>query len=302
MTSLDVDTVDRNVTPWRPDLAAEHLRGRLPAERYATGVAYQAVRGIVPLRSRPDGRVGQGSELLYGETLTVYEIRDGWAWGQCDHDGYVGYLHAACLTDRVRAATHRVAALRAFLFPEPSFKTPPLRAATLGAPVTVEELVEGPGGPYARIAPEGFVAARLLVPADHRAADPVTVALRFLEVPYLWGGRSGIGLDCSGLVQIALAECGLPVPRDTYLQVRSVGDAVAEGDAAEAAVRAGTARRSDLAFFPGHVGLMVDGEHMVHANVHRMAVTVDPVLEVAERVRRQDGRGLTALRRPVLPV
>lgn len=302
-----LDGIDRNITPWRPDLAAAHLQDRLPAARYVPGTVRQAVRGIVPMRAQPDFQLGQTSELLYGETLTVYEDQDGWAWGQCGHDGYVGYVRADALTDRVRAPTHRVAALRAFVFPAPSFKTPPLRAATLGAQVTVEEEADGPGGPYARIAPEGWIAARLLRPAAERVADPVEVALRFLEVPYLWGGRSGIGLDCSGLVQIALAEAGLAVPRDTYLQVRDVGRPVAEGPAAEAAVRDGQARRGDLAFFPGHVGLMVDGTHLLHANVHRMAVTMDPVVEVAARVRAQegcgqDGHGLTALRRLALPV
>ena len=112
--------LDRNLVPWRPDLAAMSLRGIHAAERYAAGTLHQAVRGIVPMRSAPDASRGQATEMLHGETITVYEVKDGWAWGQLTADGYVGYVDAAGLSDRIAAPTHRVRAFRAFLYPAPT--------------------------------------------------------------------------------------------------------------------------------------------------------------------------------------
>ena len=282
--------IDRNLVPWRPDLAAESLRGVHPAERYAAGALHQAVRDTVPVRSAPDAARGRATEMLFGETITVYEIRDGWAWGQLAADGYVGYVEAAALTGRIAAPTHRVRALRAFLYPEPDFKRPPAGALCFRSPVEVVERAKG----YARIRaagkPAGWVPEVALGPLDLVEPDVVATAQRFLGVPYLWGGRSGLGIDCSGLAQIACAAAGIAIERDTYRQVQTAGTLVGTDEGAGL-------RRGDLVYFPGHVGLMVDGETLIHANVRAACVSLDPVREVAARVAAEEGRGITAVRR-----
>ncbi|MGK9165501.1 C40 family peptidase [Inquilinus limosus] len=285
-----MSTLDRNLAPWRPDLAAESLRGIHPAERYAAGTSHQAIRGIVPMRSAPDAALGQATEMLYGETITVYEVKDGWAWGQLTADGYVGYVEAAALSDRIAAPTHRVRAFRAFLYPAPDFKRPPIRALSFRSPVEVVETVKG----YARIReagePGGWLPEVALGSIDAVEPDVVATAQRFLGVPYLWGGRSSLGIDCSGLAQLAHAAAGIAIERDTYRQVQTAGGLVGTDE------KVGL-RRGDLVYFPGHVGLMVDGETLIHANARAMAVSLDPAREVAARVAAEEGRGIVAVRR-----
>jgi hypothetical protein len=283
----DAVAPDPNVNPYRPDLAAAHLKGRVAAARYAEGTKRQAVRGIVPLRGKPDAGMPQVSELLFGETFTVYDAADGWLWGQCDADGYVGYARADGFGDAAPVPpTHRVRALRCFVYPAPDLKTPPLRALSLAARVAVAERRGG----YSRIAPDGWVHDTAIEPVDAVAPDPVATAYRFMGVPYLWGGRSSLGIDCSGLVQVALAMAGIAAPRDSYMQRDTVGAAVDGGAAA--------LRRGDIVFFPGHVGLMADGATLLHANARAMCVSLDPVMEVAARTQTSDGAGITAIRRP----
>lgn len=286
--------LDPVLTPARPDVAAAHLRGIVPAERYVAGTRHQAIRGIVPLRGRPDAEAAMTTELLFGETFTAYDSADGWAWGQCDHDGYVGYVEARGLGTEVAEATHRIVALRTFVYPAPDLKRPPLRAISLTAPIAVVET--SADGKYLRIHPEGWVPAVAAAPVSSVSLDWTAVAERFLDVPYLWGGRSSLGLDCSGLIQVALAACGRPCPRDTYMQVPILGTAVPNGSGPDD--RGGPdLRRGDVVFFPGHVGLMVDGHRMIHANATRMRVSIDPVAEVAGWTLASDGRGITAVRR-----
>jgi cell wall-associated NlpC family hydrolase len=266
-------TLDPNLTAARPDLAAAHLRGQVTAERYAEGVRHQAARGIVPLRGRPEAGASMVTELLFGETFTVYEARDGWAWGQCEADGYVGYAEAAALADTVRPATHLVTALRAFIYPRADAKAPPVRAISMGARLAAESV----DGSWVALAGGGFVPAASVRPLGWTEPDHVATAVRFLGVPYLWGGRSSLGLDCSGLVQVSLAMAGIPAPRDSIMQAAAVGRLLADS-------RAGTAlARGDLVFFPGHVGIMVDEARLVHANMSRMCVSLDALDEV-ERI------------------
>ncbi|MEQ8966344.1 MAG: C40 family peptidase [Azospirillaceae bacterium] len=292
------DGLDPNLTPARPDLAAAFLRGRVAADRFVDGVRRQAVRGIVPVRGRPSADAPQTTELLFGETCAVFEEREGWAWLQGEADGYVGYASAAALTARVAEPDHAVAALRCFVYPAPDFKRPPQRALALGARVAAR----GRDGRWVRVAPdeggEGWVVAEALRPLETPAGDPAATAERFLGVPYLWGGRSSLGLDCSGLVQVALVEAGIACPRDTYMQEAAFADRAMAGALDGDVPAPGAVARGDLVFFPGHVGVAVDATRMVHANVTRMAVSIDPIAEVAGWTRAAEGRGVTSICRP----
>lgn len=302
MTEIIPDSLppgyDPALTPWRPDLAAAHLKPNLPAARYAEGIPRRAGRGIVPIRNRPETGAMQTTELLFGEDFTVYEEADGWAWGQVAADGYVGYCEAYALEPRGPAPTHAVSALRCFHYPAPDMKQPPLKAFSLGARVTVTSTE----GRWRAIAGGGYVHETALRPLDQWLSDWAATAERFLGVPYLWGGRSSLGLDCSGLVQVCLAEAGHPCLRDTPMQEGTIGAPVAIDDARMAAAGIEALadhglRRGDIVFFPGHVGIMIDAQNMVHANATAMCVSIDPLSAVADRVRAAEGVGVSSVAR-----
>ena len=279
-------TPDPRRHPWRPDLAAAGLEGRVPSRRFVTGTPRQVRTGCAALKATPDDAAGQTSQLLWGESFTVYEEVDGWAWGQNLTDGYVGYVRNACLDARVTGPSHRVIALRSFVYPRPDLKAPPREVLSLGSPVTVEGGRDG----YVAITGGGWVFAGHLVPWNHAEPDFVATAGRLLGVPYLWGGRTSLGLDCSALVQLVLAVAGLSAPRDSDMQRNELGRLI-EGDGGAAL------RRGDLVFFPGHVGLMVDDERLIHATAFTMTVTVEPLATVVARTDPTRGGGVLAVRR-----
>ncbi len=275
---------DPRVNAYRPDLAAASLRGVVRAERYVDGVACQMRAGFAALNEEPSFESRQASQLLFGEVFTVYEERDGWAWGQNATDGYVGWTRIEGLEMEPAEPTHTVAALRTYLFPAPDLKTPPLDMLSLGCAVTVT----GTEGNWSAVAGGGFVYSRHLATRGAKPADPVDTALRFLEAPYLWGGRTSLGLDCSALVQLALAAAGIACPRDSDQQAAAVGALVSDDGAGHAF------RRGDIVFFPGHVGIMADATDLVHANAFHMCVAREPLAEV---VRRAGDKGISAVRR-----
>lgn len=271
------------LTPARPDLAARHLEGKVAAGRFADGEAREVIEPQVPLRRLPAPDALLDTEALMGERVTVYETsEEGWAWGQLDADGYVGFMPASGLAAPGPAPTHRVSALRTLVFPTPSFKPPPIGALPLGARVAVLRTE----GRFALTASGGYVPAPHLAAVDSREPDFVAVAERFLGTPYLWGGKTGLGLDCSGLVQVALTACGIVCPRDTDMQQAAVGEVVAHGPR----------RRGDLIFWKGHVAIARDETTMIHANAFHMAVAIEPIDDAIARIRQKDGE-VTCVRR-----
>lgn len=271
----DVLRLDPRLTPARPDLADERLRGQVEAAAYVPGRPHRITAPVAPLRRAPDPSAGLDSEALFGEAATIYDIRDGWAFAQLAADGYVGYLPAEALGPVDPAPTHRVSALRTFLYPAADLKRPALGALSLGAQVAVAARE----GAYARLPDGRFVWAGHLAPFEATEPDIAATALRFLGTPYLWGGRSSLGLDCSGLVQTALHAAGLAAPRDSDQQEAALGEAVVPGPDL-----AGL-RRGDLVFWRGHVGMMLDETQLIHANGHHMAVAIEPLAEAEARIR-----------------
>lgn len=264
-------TRDPRLTPARADLAAAHLEGVVEAPRYAEGHRRVVTEPVAPLRHAPFSVAGLDTEALMGEGVTVYDTdAEGWSWVQLDADGYVGYLPSDALRVPAGPATHKVGAPRTFLFPGPDIKMPPLATLPFGARLAaIEE-----GERFLRL-PEGFVFAGHAVPLDAREADFVEVAARFLGTPYLWGGRSAFGVDCSGLVQTALAACGMDCPRDSDMQERALGAPVPLD---------GPFMRGDLLFWPGHVAIVEAPQSLLHANAFHMMVAREPLEPALARI------------------
>jgi cell wall-associated NlpC family hydrolase len=277
---------DPRVTPARPDLAAESLRGKFEAARYVAGERYRVVAPTAPLRRAPDVEAPLETEALFGEAATVYEERGDWRWVQLARDGYVGYLPANALGPS-RAPTHKIAALRTHAYPSAAVKRPPRFALSLGALVEVSHFE----GDFA-VADDGFfLYAKHLAPIGACEPDFVAVAERFLDAPYLWGGRTSEGIDCSGLAQTALRAAGIAAPRDSDMQEAALGEPLPPDDA-----RAHL-RRGDLVFWRGHVGVMRDATTLLHANGWAMKVASEPLVEAAARIEANGGGAITSIRR-----
>jgi cell wall-associated NlpC family hydrolase len=293
----DAPALDKRVTPARPDLAARRLEGIVAADRYVDGEVRRVVAASAPLHRAPRFDAPLDSEALSGDLVTVYEETiEGWAWGELSRDGYVGYLPADMLGPSEPAPTHRVAALRTFRYPGPDLKLPALGHLSMGSGVSVVRGEERRGTLYAVLADGGgAIIARHLEPADARAADFVAVAERLVGIPYLWGGASTLGLDCSGLVQLSLRMAGVAAPRDTDQQEAALGEALPL-DAAPLDGRRSRLTRGDLLFWPGHVGIMLDDARLLHASGFHMEVVAEPVTEALARIAAA-GSELTTVRR-----
>ncbi len=279
--------LDPRLTPARPDLAAAHLRGVVEAADYVEGLPMQVVVGIADLRHAPRHDAAIDTQALFGEALMLFEDCEGWGWVQLARDNYVGYLAMTALAEGSPAPTHRVRVNRSFIYPGPNLKLPPLDALPLGALVGVAAT----DGGFARIGASGFVFADHLKPIDAKEPDFVAVAERLLNAPYLWGGKSSLGLDCSGLVQISLDAAGIEAPRDTDLQERALGFALPFDDSLTGLAR------GDLVFWRGHVGIMRDAAELLHANAHHMLVASEPLRAARDRIRAATGAQISAIKR-----
>lgn len=277
---------DPRLHVYRQDLAADSLRGRVDVPRYVEGTVRQVVAGVVPLRKEPRHDAPLETELLFGETVTVYEEREGWAWAQADGDSYVGYAAAEALSPAVNRTTHRVASLRTFLYPAPDIKAPPLDMVSMNALVSVQ----AENGRFSQLAGGQFVTSAHVAPLGAAESDFVDVAERFLGTPYLWGGRTSIGVDCSGLIQLSLHAAGIECPRDTDMQEARLGQPLPDPRDQS------SFQRGDLIFWKGHMGVMIDDDRLLHANAHHMAVAIEPVGEAIARIAANEGP-VTSVRR-----
>jgi cell wall-associated NlpC family hydrolase len=266
---------DPRLTPARGDLAAKYLEGKVKADRFVAGETFEVTDTIAPLREQPSADAALLTQALKGERVTVYDRdAEGFAWGQLNSDDYVGWLPDRALAKPGAAPTHKITAIRTFAFPGPSIKLPPAETLPMGAMVTVvredDELA---------VTREGWYLPKLhLAGIDYREPDFVCVAERFVGTPYLWGGKSSFGIDCSGLVQIALNAAGTPCPRDSDMQQDSLGRPLEAADS-------GKLQRGDLIFWKGHVAIVRDALTIVHANAHHMATVIENTQQAIARIK-----------------
>ncbi|MER9266278.1 NlpC/P60 family protein [Mesorhizobium sp. M0410] len=282
---------DARLHAFRSDLADARLKGEVSADRFVAGRPARISASVADIRRAPRPDAGVDTQLLFGEDVLVFEDVGGWAWIQAERDGYVGYVADTVLGGRDHAATHVVSVPRTFLYPGPDLRFPVSGELSMGSLVAVTGSAETRGTHYALLPSGQAVISGHLRPVAEFAPDYVAVAESFLGTPYLWGGVSGFGIDCSGLVQLAMHMAGRQVLRDTDMQATTVGEPLDPGPDF-----AGL-RRGDLVFWKGHVAIMTDPETMIHANGHTMLVSREGMREAVARIGYLYG-GPTGFRRP----
>lgn len=283
---METQDLDRRLHPYRQDLAAEYLRGRVKAERFVIGRTCQIRVERAPVRPKPDADTALETECLFGEIVQVYEEVDGWAWIQSELDEYVGYIESTMISDDVFKATHSVSQLGTYLYPEPNIKSAPIALLPMTARVAVKESIDQ----FCRLLSGGWVHGAHLAPIGSYSPDHCEVARKFLYTPYLWGGKTKSGIDCSGLLQVSLARCGMFIARDSDLQINLGRPVEFDGDDR-------ILQRGDLVFWPGHVGIWIDSKSLVHASASAMLVTIEPLHRVSTRIGLLMGKTFPQIRR-----
>jgi cell wall-associated NlpC family hydrolase len=277
---------DPRLTPARPDLAAKYLEGKVTAARFVAGEEFEIAAALAPLREAPSPDAELKTQALKGERVTIYDRNgEGFAWGQLNSDGSVGWLPDAALAKPAAAPTHKVTALRTLAFPAASIKLPPVEMLSMGARVTV---ARNDGG-FAVTREGWYLPQPHLVGLEAMENDFVAVAEQFVGTPYLWGGKSSLGIDCSGLVQIALNAAGIGCPRDSDMQQDGLGRELSPAETRHL-------QRGDLIFWEGHVAIARDASTIVHANAHHMATAVENTRDAIARIKAA-GSEVTAIKR-----
>ena len=271
--------MDRRLTPFSGRVAHASLEGQVSAP-LTEGEAARVVVPIADLRAAPGG--ARDRQLLLGDGVTVIDRDRGHAFVRADKDGYCGWVAEDALGHGPEP-THWVVAPATHLYEEPLVQARETTSVSLGSRVAVT----GSWGAWAST-PQGYVPVVHLRPLGQWAPDPVQVAESLLGTPYLWGGNSRFGIDCSGLVQVALHAAGKPCPGDSDMQM-ALGRALGPDERLQ---------RGDLVFWKGHVAMVVNADVLIHANGHTMSVSYEGIRDAVARISAGGG-GLVQARQRV---
>ncbi len=274
--------IDPRIHPWRKDLAAAHLKGKIDAPKFAEGIKVRIKAPVADLKKEPSDDAPLETQLCFGEVFEIYDEQNGWAWGQAAKDGYVGYLKSDRCEKKLLATTHIVSVRQTMILKQPSPKAQNMMILGMGAEIAVDGVVNS----FAKAKSGGFIPSQHLRKIDDPAPDFVAVAESLIGVPYLWGGRDTRSfIDCSALVQLALALVGISAPRDSDMQEEQLGQKIKP-----------PLRRGDLVFWKAHVGIMLDEDILLHANAFHMSVAKEPLSQAQARIQNVAG-AITSMKR-----
>lgn len=266
-------TLDKAINPYRDDIAAIKLKGIIEAPNFVEPQKMQINTLSAFLKTEPNIESPSLNEALLGDIFEVYEIKNGFAWGQLERDDYVGYIETSALGDNIFTPSHKIKTIRTYGFKEPSIKSRIVSTFSLGAKISPKgEIQNG----FYDCGEFGFVFAKHVCPIDEFYDDPAQIAQMYLGAPYTWGGNSSIGVDCSGLAQNSFKACGINLPRDARMQE-------ALGQNIEIKPDLSGLKRNDLIFWQGHVAIMVDETNIIHANAYHLMTVIEPLQEANER-------------------
>ncbi len=286
-TLPSIDPLERRLNAYRADLADARLQGKVKAKRFVAGINAKIIVAVADLKTSPDVDSETCHQFLLGEMVVVFEQANGWAWVQSRRDFYVGYVERRVLEIAVSAndekdPSHIVCVPATFIYPQAELKRPPLMALSMGSLVTVLSYESVRGTKYAILEDGSALIAKHVCALDAPASDYVSVCELLENVPYLWGGASGFGIDCAGLVQLAMRMSGHQVLRDSDMQWATIGEEIEAGFDME------NLRRGDLIFWRGHVavcqGDIAGVAHIIHASGFTMNVASEPLHTAIERI------------------
>lgn len=285
-SSLKKMSLDPREFAYKSDLAAEYLREIIEADKYSLGETFRIITNVVPMRRCASNSSERVSELLFGEEIIIFETSDEWAWGQSQTDGYVGYVSKNSISNQLRQGTHEVSALRTFVFDEPNIKANVVACLSMTSRIKITDVKNS----FSYIESLGWVFEKSICCIGNLELDAVSVAQRYTGTPYLWGGRSSIGIDCSALVQLSLSRVGVLAPRDTDQQAKSVGKFIGD-DTTEL-------QRGDLIYMKGHVAIATTPNTILHANAFHMSVEEEGIDKFLHRLSKHNIQ-ISHVRRPL---
>ena len=270
--------LDRRLNAFRPDLANVALRARVEARQYVEPTKAQIIAPTVDLMAKPAADAGMDAQALFGDRVDVFERKNGWAWVQSLEDGYVGYIEENNITNLGALPTHMICAPRTFVYAQQDLKSARVKCLSMGSQLAIIDQISNRGTDYLILENGNAIIAHHATQIGQFSTDYVTIAETLLHTPYLWGGNTGFGIDCSGLVWLAKRLCGQFILRDSDMQANTFGQAI------DISAGFGKLQRGDLVFWKGHVGIVSQPDMLLHANGHSMNVALENLHEAIERI------------------
>ncbi|WP_375676334.1 MULTISPECIES: NlpC/P60 family protein [unclassified Bartonella] len=280
---------DPRLHAFRDDLADQRLETEITAQRFVQGEKRRVNTAVAGLFKENSKKSERQTECLFGEELLIFEQGETMSWGQSLKDGYVGYIDTKVLCTSTIKQTHVVSVPRTFKYLHADLRGPIVSPLSMGSKVSVVDEIEVRDTMYSILENGTAIITSHLSPIGRVYEDYVTVAETFIRTPYLWGGVSGFGIDCSGLIQLSMMMTDQIVLRDTDMQQETIGSPLTDTDKLQ---------RGDLIFWKDHVAIMVDHANIIHANGFSMDVMIEPLEKAITRIAKKNQYPI-AKRRPI---